>query len=115
MSDDTDNKEKKEPLNEIQLSWAGKLFFAGVASYLASLGIDKLTGGGNLPPPRLPFKIRGTPQQINAVVGALVASKAFQQELKRPGATVESVIQKLNLKNMTKERFRAMTGKPWPL
>lgn len=101
-------------LQEASLSWAGKIFFAGVAAYLVGLGLER---GGKLPssPPKLPFKLRGTPEQINAVIGALMASKSFQQELKKPGATVESVIEKLNLKNMTKERFRQLTGRPWPL
>jgi len=85
-----------------------------VAAYLVGLGLER---GGRLPakPPKLPFKIRGTPEQINAVIEALMASKSFQQELKKPGATVESVIEKLNLKNMTKERFKQLTGRPWPL
>lgn len=106
-------KPEKEVLQEFSLSWAGKVFFAGVAAYLTGVGLDKL--GSKSAPPKLPFKIRGTPAQIQAVVGALMASKSFQQELKKPGATVESVIDKLNLRNMTKERFRQLTGRPWPL
>lgn len=101
-----------EQLNEIQLSWAGKLFFAGLAAYLTGTALQKF---GTHAPPKLPFKLRGTPQQINAVVSAIVASKAFQAEVSKSGATVESVIQKLNLKNLTKERFKQLTGKSWPL
>lgn len=101
-----------EQLQEVSLSWAGKLFFAGIASYLAGVGLQKMGGG---PPPKLPFKIRGTPEQIRAVIEAVMASKDFQREIKRPGATVESVIQKLNLRNMTKERFKQITGRPWPV
>jgi len=101
-----------ENLQEVSLSWAGKLFFAGIASYLAGMGLEKMAGG---PTPKLPFKIRGTPEQINAVIEAVMASKAFQQEIKKPGATVESVIQKLNLRNMTKEKFKQITGRPWPV
>lgn len=99
-------------LQEVSLSWAGKIFFAGIASYLTGIGLQR---AGAAVAPKLPFKIRGTPQQIKAVVDALMASKAFQQELKRPGATVESVIEKLNLRNMTKERFKQITGKAWPI
>lgn len=104
-------KESKEQLNEFSLSWAGKLFFAGVASYLAGVGLQKM----GTPAPKLPFKIRGTPEQIKAITDAIVASKAFQEEIKKPGATVESVIQKLNLRNMNKDRFKQLTGRPWPL
>ncbi|MFA6049839.1 MAG: hypothetical protein WC761_01460 [Candidatus Paceibacterota bacterium] len=116
MTDEKKNSgqptEVPEQLNEISLSWAGKLFFAGVASYLAGIGLQKMGGG---PPPKLPFKIRGTPEQIKAVTEAILASKSFQEEIKKPGATVESVIQKLNLRNMTKDRFKQLTGKAWPL
>lgn len=102
---------QKEQLNEFSLSWAGKLFFAGVASYLAGVGLQKAAAGA----PKLPFKIRGTPEQIKAITDAILASKAFQEEIKKPGATVESVIQKLNLRNMNKDRFKQLTGRPWPL
>ena len=102
-----------EELNEVSLSWAGKLFFAGIASYLAGVGLEKLGQGKS--PPKLPFKIRGTPQQIQAVTSAIVSSKDFQKEIDKPGATVETVIQKLNLKNMNKQKFEQMTGKKWPL
>lgn len=101
-------------LQEVSLSWAGKIFFAGIAAYLTGIGLERAGGGGSVPP-KLPFKIRGTPDQIKAIVDALMASKTFQEELKKPGATVESVINKLNLRNMTKERFRQITGKAWPL
>lgn len=115
-SEEKDKTATAEPapvLQEASLSWAGKIFFAGVAAYLTGIGLQR--AGSKQPPPKLPFKIRGTPEQIKAVIEALVASKSFQQELKKPGATVESVIDKLNLRNMTKERFRQVTGKPWPI
>lgn len=113
LTEETENTvAAPEQLNEIQLSWAGKLFFAGLAAYLTGTALQKF---GTHAPPKLPFKLRGTPQQINAVVSAIVASKAFQAEVSKPGATVESVIQKLNLKNLTKEKFKQLTGKPWPL
>lgn len=110
-----DSESGSPVLQEASLSWAGKIFFAGVAAYLAGIGLQRAAGAVKLEPPKLPFRIRGTPDQIKAVIDALVASKAFQQELKKPGATVQSVIDKLNLRNMTKERFRQITGKNWPI
>jgi hypothetical protein len=107
--------EQQLQLQEASLSWAGKIFFAGVAAYLAGIGLQRVAGAVKAEPPKFPFKLRGTPEQIRAVVDAILASKSFQQELKKPGATVQSVIDKMNLRNMTKERFRQITGKNWPI
>jgi hypothetical protein len=35
------DKKSKQQLNEIRLSWAGKLFFAGVAARLAQVEIGR--------------------------------------------------------------------------
>lgn len=86
------------------LSTTGKIFFAAVAAYLAG----KVASGSFL-------KLRGSPDELRAIADALVASKAFQDELKRPGATIDSVIEKMNLKNMTAAKFKQITGKNWPL
>lgn len=93
-------------LNEsaTDLSTTGKLFFASMAAYLSG----KVGAGAFL-------KLRGTPEELRVIADALVASKAFQDELKRPGATIDSVIEKMNVKNMTAERFRQVTGKKFPL
>lgn len=112
MSDDT-----KEQVIDVQdigsdqlkesyfgLSTTGKIFFASVAAYLAG----KVASGTFL-------KVRGKPDELRAIADALVASKAFQDELKRPGATIDSVIDKMNLKNMTAQKFKQITGKNWPL
>lgn len=107
MSDD-----KKENLDE-SLSSAGKLVFAGIAAYLgysAYKGIKAMAA-----PPRIPFKIRGNKQQIQAFMNAIIASKAFQQEISKPGADIEKVFQKLNIKNLNRRSFEKMTGKRWPL
>ena len=99
--------QSKTTLNEGMLSWAGKLFFASIASYLADVG--------NVAPPKLPFKLRGTQEEINAVISMILTSKKFIEALKKPGANVEDVINKLNLKNITAEKFELLTGKKWPL
>lgn len=60
-------------------------------------------------------KLRGTSEEINAVAAALLSSRKFQDELNRPGATVESVMEKLNIKNMSAREFERVFGTPWPL
>lgn len=99
--------ENGENLQEIKLSWAGKLFFAGAAAFIMGKGMQQKV--------KLPIKVRGTPQQMRAVIDAIVSSKDFQREIGRPGATIDSVVNKLRLRNLTKQRFQQMTGKPWPL
>lgn len=84
-----------------KLSTVGKMFIAGIAAWLL----------GN----KTRLKIRGKKEDIDKLVNALMASKRFQNELSRPGATAESVIQKLNLKNMTVQEFERELGIPWPL
>ena len=109
--------EKENPLsnlNEGWLSWAGKIFFTGVATYLAGVAMEKLGAGDKKSLPKLPFKIKGTPEQIQAVTGMLLASRRFQEELSKPNATIDGVINKLNIKNMTAEKFKQTTGKNWP-
>jgi hypothetical protein len=95
-----------EQLNEVQLTWAGKLFFASIAAYIASDVAQAM---------KLPIKLRGKPEEIKSVVDAITASKDFQREIKKPGAKVEDVVKKLNLKNMNKQQFEKLTGRSWPL
>ena len=98
------DKENPEFLKEWNLSWAGKLFFASAAAYIAGKVIKNM-----------PLKIKGTKQQLDAIANVIVASKSFQDELKKPGATIESVVKKLNLRNMSRNQFRNITGKDFPL
>jgi len=124
---------KQQQLNEIyipKLSWAGKLFFASVGAYLANsaykgyqnsqgmMGEDAMAPapeGNEIKVPKLPIKIRATKEQIKAIMDAITSSVEFQEEISKPGATIESVIQKLNLKNTSKANFEQITGKKWPL
>ena len=89
------------PLNELKLNLLGKIFFASVAAWLVGKAIN--------------LKIRGTPEEIKVVSDAMMASKRFQDELNRSGATVESVMQKLGLKHATAREFERILGVPWPL
>jgi hypothetical protein len=103
-----------EQLNEWELSWVGKLFFAGVAGYLGSKAISAVTSSGPSVP-KLPIKIKGTPEQIQAITAAITSSKAFQDEISKPGAKIDDVIKKLNLKNLNKQNFEKIVKRPWPL
>jgi len=102
----------KEQLNELKLSWAGKLFFASAAAYI---GTQAYKGIQTANAPKLPIKIRGTKQQIKAIMDAITSSAAFQREISKKNATIASVINKLNLKNLNKQQFEKLTNQKWPL
>ena len=95
------SEEKRQPINELHLNLLGKVFLAGVAAWL----VGKATN----------LKLRGSSSEINSVAQALLASRAFQEELSRPGATVESVMQKLGVKHMSSREFERTFGVPFPL
>lgn len=118
------NKQKPvKQLNEIRLSWSGKLLMAAIATRLAAYGMRKLAGSmeeqtepqEEEAQANFPFKLQGTPEQLTAVMNVVQASKEFQEEMVRPGATVESTIQKLNARNIAKTEFKENTGYDWPL
>ena len=89
-----------EQLNELQLSLVGKMFLASVGAWL----VGKATN----------MMLRGTPAEIQAVQNAMMSSKRFQDELSRPGATVQSVIDKLGLKNASVAQFEKTLNVRWP-
>jgi len=91
----------KGPINELKLNLLGKIFFTAAAAWLVGRAVN--------------MKIRGTPHEVQAVANAMMASRLFQQELNRPGATVESVMQKLDLKHASSREFERILGVPWPL
>lgn len=88
-------------MSDYKLSATGKLFFASL--------VAALQGG------KSSIKIKGTPEYIKALTDVVMASKAFQEEVAKPDATIESVIEKMRLKNMAAADFKAKTGFPWPL
>lgn len=88
-------------MSNYKLSATGKLFFASLVGYLA--------GSKSI------VKLKATPEQIKAISDVVMASRAFQDEIKRDGATIDSVIEKMRLKNMTAADFEKITGKKWPL
>lgn len=93
--------ENKERLNELQLNLLGKIFFTAVGAWLVGKMVN--------------LKVRGTEQEIRAVSNAMMASRRFQEELRNPGASVESVMNKLGLKHASAREFERILGVRWPL
>lgn len=91
----------KQLLEGGYLSLTGKIFFASLGAWL----VGKLVN----------MKFRGTRDEVQAVANALTASRRFQDELNRPGASVESVFDKLRIKSMSAAEFERVLGVPWPL
>lgn len=61
------------------------------------------------------IKIRGTSEEVMTVSSAMAASQQFHEELQRPGATIKTVMQKLNIKHASAKEFERILGCPWPL
>jgi hypothetical protein len=89
-----------QPINELHLNTLGKLMFAGIAAWIVGKTVR--------------LKIRGTHSQVEAITNAMLASRRFQDELKRPGATVQSVIDRLGLKQASAAEFERVLGVKWP-
>lgn len=98
--------DKEKMLKEANLSWAGKLFFAGVASYLGSI-TDSM--------PKIPIKIKATKEQVKAIMDIIQASKEFQEVINQPDIPIERVIEKIKKKNDAKDAFKRCCGEDWPL
>lgn len=96
-------KEQKDIIlkEDFYLNFTGKMFLASLGAWLAGKYVST--------------KLKGTKDEIDAVADALLSSKKFQEELNRPGATVESVIQKLRIKEMSASTFQRVFGIKWPL
>ena len=61
------------------------------------------------------IKLRGNQSEVTAIANALMASRRFQDELRHPGASVQSVMEKLRVKNMSAAEFEKTLGIRWPL
>ena len=84
-----------------KLNLPGKLFMAAAAAWVLGKGSQ--------------LRIKGTKREIEALSNALKASRRFNDELNKPGATVDSVMNKLGLKTARGKEFERITGVPWPL
>jgi len=93
--------EKKENINELRVNLLGKVFFATLGAWLVGKFVNT--------------KLRGSQAEIEAIGNALASSQRFQDELSRPGATVDSVVQKLGVKHMSASQFERVLGVRWPL
>ena len=93
-----ENSSKK--LNELSLNLAGKLFIGAVGAWLVGKYVNT--------------KLMGSPEEIEAVKNAMISSRRFQDELKRPGATIQSVMNKLKVKDMNAKTFENTFGIRWP-
>jgi hypothetical protein len=103
MNEDSIKLPDASPLEPTyKMSSLGKVFFA---SLLASI-----TSGQ-----RSPFKVTGDQRKLDALVQAIESSKKFHDETIRPGATVESIIRALDMKNVSARNFAQIFGTPWPL
>jgi len=91
----------KENLTELHVNLLGKLTLAAMGAWM----VGKMTN----------IKFRGSASDVKTVANALMASRRFQDELRRPGATVDSVMRKLGVKNMTARDFERTFGIAWPL
>lgn len=87
---------------QAELTPIGKLVFTGVIGWITTNS-------------KLNWNIRGAEKEVQAMTKAVMASKAFHDEISRPGATVESVIEKMNEKALAAKEFEETTGKRWPL
>jgi len=83
------------------LNLTGKIFLASLGAWLAGKLVNT--------------KLRGSQDEITAVANALMASRRFQEELQKPGASVQTVIDKLRIKQMSASEFERVLGVRWPL
>ncbi len=92
----------KRQLTELQHpNLLGKIFLTAIGAWL----VGRKTN----------LKVRGSKEQVEAAANAMLASRRFQEELSRPGASVESVMRHLGLKHGTAKQFEQVLGIPWPL
>lgn len=89
-------------LSNYKMTTLGKLFFASLVTSI-------MTGQSS------PFRLSGDKHKIDIIVQAVRSSKRFQDEIKRPGATVDSVIRAMDLKNVDARNFKHVFGVDWPL
>ena len=96
-----ENSGGQQPINELKLNLLGKVFFVALAGWL----VGKATN----------MKLRGSRDEVEAVANAMMASRTFQDELARPGASIDSVMDHLGLKHASAQEFERILGIPWPL
>lgn len=88
-------------INELHVNLLGKLALLAIAATV----VGKVTN----------VKLRGTKQEIDTISNAIVSSRRFQEEISKPGATVQSVMSKLGMKQMSAKEFERLLGIPFPM
>jgi hypothetical protein len=92
----------KMAISNYKMTTLGKLVFASIITTM-------VTGQ------RSPFKLSGDPRKIEILAKAVQSSKKFQDEIKRPGASVDSVMRALDSKHIDAKNFKSIFGADWPL
>ena len=85
-----------------KMTTLGKLFFASLLSSMA-------TGR------KSPFDVSGDKDKIDILMKVVQSTKKFQDEIKNPASTVDSVIRAMDMKNIDARRFQDSFKFPWPL
>jgi 8-oxo-dGTP pyrophosphatase MutT (NUDIX family) len=94
-------KESVQPINELHMNLLGKIFFTTLGAWLVGKAVNT--------------KIRGSQNEVRVVTDAMLATKMLHEELKRPDATVESVMDALTTKHVSAKEFEKTFNIPWPL
>lgn len=96
-----DPMEIKRPLSELHLDLTGKILLASIGAWLVGKVVNT--------------SIRGTVDEVESVKRAMIATKILHEELRRPGASVESIVSKMKDKNSAAQDFENLFGFSWPL
>lgn len=64
---------------------------------------------------RTRVSVKGTPEEVSAIRAALESSHAFQQELFKKDATVQSIVDKLTAHKLNVAKFEQLFNLKWPV
>ena len=93
--------DRVQRLDELHVNGVGKVLFVAVAAWLAGKAIS--------------MRVRASKLEALALARAMVASKRFQDEISKPGASVDRVMKLLADKTRSAKEFEAAFGTRWPL
>ena len=60
-------------------------------------------------------QFQGTRRELEVVSEAIDATRKFQNELNRPGASLDSILHRLGKKHVAASEFEKVLGISWPL
>lgn len=96
-----DSNKKSVLTEDLYFNTTGKIFLASLGAWMVGKYVNT--------------KLKGNRNEVTAVADALLSSRRFQDELNRPGASVESVVDKLRVKEMSASTFERVFGVKWPM